>query len=112
MPKLRYLADIDTKKLFFNVKPHIDYASVVWDRCNDVLKRSLNSLHRRVVNLIFPDTTPTADQKLKKTKITSLHKQLEYKKGTESTLTVRPQSIYLTCTHFLPHAILTLRIIS
>ena len=77
------MADIDTRKLFFNahIKLHIDYASVVWDRRSDVLKRRLNSLHRRVVKLIFPDTTPTAVQKFKKTKIMSLHKQLEYKKG-------------------------------
>ena len=32
LSKLGYGADIDTKKLFFNahIKPHIDYASVVW----------------------------------------------------------------------------------
>ena len=34
--KLRYIVDIDTRKLFFNahIKPHIDYASVVWDGCS------------------------------------------------------------------------------
>ena len=41
LSKLRYIVDTDTRKLFFNVhiKPHIDYASVVWDGCSDVLKR-------------------------------------------------------------------------
>ena len=41
LSKLRYIVDIDTRKLFFNahIKPHIDYASVVWDGCSDVLKR-------------------------------------------------------------------------
>ena len=31
LSKLRYIVDIDTRKLFFNahIKPHIDYASVV-----------------------------------------------------------------------------------
>ena len=31
LSKLRYIIDIDTRKLFFNaqIKPHIDYASVV-----------------------------------------------------------------------------------
>ena len=29
----------------------------------DVLKKILNSLHRRPVKLIFPDTTLTTDQK-------------------------------------------------
>ena len=41
LSKLRYIVDTDTRKLFFNahIKPHIDYASVVWDGCSDVLKR-------------------------------------------------------------------------
>ena len=41
LPKLRYIADIDTRKLFFiaRIKPHIDYVSVVWDGCSDVLKK-------------------------------------------------------------------------
>ena len=83
LPKLRYIVDIDTKKLFFNahIKPHIDYASVVWDGCSDVLKKRLDSLHRRAVKLIPPDTTLTTDQKLKEMKIMSLQKQLEYNKG-------------------------------
>ena len=86
LSKLRYIVDIDTRKLFFNayIKPHIDYASVVWDGCSDVLKKRLNSLHRRAVKLILPDTTLTTDQKLKEMRIMrimSLQKQLEYKKG-------------------------------
>ena len=79
LSKLRCIVDIDTRKLFFSahVKPHIDYASVVWD----VLKKRLNSLHRRAVKLILPDTTLTTDQKLKEMRIMSLRKQLEYNKG-------------------------------
>ena len=55
--------DIDTRKLFFSahIKPHTDYASVVWDGCSDVLKKRLNSQHRRAVKLIFPDTTLTTE---------------------------------------------------
>ena len=77
--KLRYIVNIDSKKLFFNahIKPHIDYASVVWDGCSDVLKKRLNSLHGRAVTFIFPDTT----LKLEGMRIMSLHKQLEYNKG-------------------------------
>ena len=39
LSKLRYIVDTDTRKLFFNahIKPHIDYASVVWDECSDCL---------------------------------------------------------------------------
>ena len=48
---------------------------------SDVLKKRLNSLHRRAVKLIFPDTTLTTDQKLKEMRIMSLQKQLEYNKG-------------------------------
>ena len=75
--------DIDTRKLFFNthIKPDIDYASEVWDRCCDVLKKRLYSLSRRSVKLIFPDTTLTIDQKLKEMRIMNLQKQLEYNKG-------------------------------
>ena len=59
LSKLRYFVDIDTWKLFFNaahIKPHIDYASVVWDGCSDVLRKRLNSLHRRAVKLILQDS--------------------------------------------------------
>ena len=81
LSKLRYIVDIDKRKLFFNahIKPHIDCASVVWDGCSDALKRRLNSLHRRAVKLILRDTAP--DQKLKEMRIMSLQKQLEYNKG-------------------------------
>ena len=43
LSKLRYIVDIDTRKLFFNahIKPHVDYASVVWDGCSDVLKKEI-----------------------------------------------------------------------
>ena len=64
-----------------HIKPHIDYASVVWDGCSDVLKKGLNSLHRRAVKLILPDTSLTTDRKLKEMRIISLQKQLEYNKG-------------------------------
>ena len=65
LSKLRYIVDIDTRKLLFNahIKPHIDYASVVWDGCSDVLKKILKLLRRRAVKLIFPDGTQTTDQK-------------------------------------------------
>ena len=63
--KLRYIADIETRKLFLNtyIKPGIDY--VVYDGCSDVLKRGPNFLHRRAVKLIFPDNTLSTGEKLK-----------------------------------------------
>ena len=84
LSKLRYIVDLDVRKLSLNarIKPHIDYASVVWDGCRDVLKKKrLNFLHRRAAKLIFPDATLTIDQKLNKMRIMSLHKQLEYNMG-------------------------------
>ena len=112
LSKLRYIVDIDTRKLFFNahIKPHIDYASVVWDGCSDVFKRRLNSLHRRAVKLILPDTTLTTDQILKEMRIMSLQKQKTKKTTTKVcsctvSSAMRPQSTYLTCTYTLPHAI-------
>ena len=83
LSKLRYIVDIDTRKLLFSVhiKPHIDYASVVWDGCNDVLKKRLNSPHRRAVKLIFPDATLTTYQKLKEMRTMSPQKQFEYNMG-------------------------------
>ena len=92
LSKLKYIVDIDTRKLFFNahIKPHIDYASVVWNGCGDVLKIRLNYLHRRAVKLILPDRTVTTDQKVC---------------SCTGSLAMRPQSTYLTCTQTLPHAI-------
>ena len=52
LSKLRYIVDIDTRKLFF-----------------------------KAVKLIFPDTTLTTDHKLKEMRIMSLQKQLEFNKG-------------------------------
>ena len=64
----------------------------MWDGCSDVLKKEINSLHRRPVKLVFPDTTLTTDQKLKDTKIMSIQNQLEYNKGLfmHTVLTMRP----------------------
>ena len=110
LSKLRYIVDIDTRKLFFSahIKLHIDYGSVVWDGCSDVLKKRLNSLHRRAVKLIPPDTTLTTDQKLKGMRIMSLQKQLEYNKGLSMYRLLSneaPEYISNLYTHTLPHAI-------
>ena len=117
LSKLRYIVDIDTRKLCFSahIKPHIDYASVVWDGCSDVLKKRLNSLDRRAVKSIFPDTTLTTDQKLKEMRIMSLQKQLENNKVLFIYRVLSNEaSEYISNlhTHILPHAILTLGNIS
>ena len=110
LSKLRYIVDIDTRKRFFNahIKPQIDYASIVWDRCSDVLKKRLNSLHRRAVKLILIDTILTTDRKLKQMRIMSLQKQPEYNKGFfmyRLLSNEAPDYISNLYTHTLPHLI-------
>ena len=85
----------------------IDYASVVWVGCSDVLKKRLISLHRRAVKLILPDTTLTTDQKFKEIRIMDLQKQLEYNKGLfiYRAHSNGPQGIYLNCTHTHTHSL-------
>ena len=105
--------DIDTRKLFFNVhiKPHIDYASVMWDGCSVVLKKRLNAPHRRAAKLILLETTLTTDKKLKEMRIMSLQKQTEYNKGLfmyRLFSNEAPEYISNLYTHILPHAIPTL----
>ena len=60
------IVNIDTRKLFYNAhrKPHIDYASVVWDGCGEVHLNKLNSLHRRAGKLILPDPSLSTEQKM------------------------------------------------
>ena len=38
LSQLQYMINSDTRQLFYNahIKPHIDYASVVWDGCGEV----------------------------------------------------------------------------
>ena len=127
------MVDIDTKKLFFSArtKPHIDYISVVWDGCSDVLKKKFSAQRSCKVNL----SNLITDQKLKEMRIMSLQKQqqMKYNKGLfmyrvlnnegpeytsnlyantpshsrncQLSFTMMPQSMHLTCTQILPHAL-------
>ena len=86
LSQLQYIFNIDTRKLFNNahVKPHKDYASVVWDGCGEVNSKQLYSLHRRAGKLILPDPSLSTEQKIS---------ALAYKKGIFSTkfLIIIPQ---------------------
>ena len=82
--QLQHTIHINTSKLFYNahIKPHLDYASVVWDGCGEVhLKKQLNSLHRRAVKLILPDLFLSAEQKMSALGILNLLQQLAYNNG-------------------------------
>ena len=63
---------------FYNahIKPHVDYASVVWDGCGEVNLKQLNSLHRREGKLILPDPSPSTEQKMSALGILNLPQQL------------------------------------
>ena len=82
--QLQHIIHINTSKLFYNahIKPHLGYASVVWDGCGEVhLKKQLNSLHRRAVKLILPDLFLSAEQKMSALGILNLPQQLAYNNG-------------------------------
>ena len=63
------------------IEPHIDYASVVWDGCDEVYFKKLNSLHRRAGKLILPDPSLSTEQKMSALGILNLPQQLTYNKG-------------------------------
>jgi len=81
--QLQYIINIDTRKIFCNahMKPHIDYASVVWDGCGEVYFKKLNSLRRREGKLILPDPSLDKEQKMSTLEILNLPQQLTYNKG-------------------------------
>ena len=63
------------------IKPHIDYASVVWDDCGEVYLKKWDSLHRRAGKLILPDPSLSTEQKMSALGMLSLPQQLTYNKG-------------------------------
>ena len=83
LSQLQYIFNIDTRKLFNNahVKPHKDYASVVWDGCGEVHLKQLNSLHRRAGKLILPEPSLSTEQKISAVGTLNLPQQLAYNKG-------------------------------
>ena len=80
---LQYIINIDTKKFFCNahIKPHIDYASVVWGGCGEVHLKKQNSLYRRAGKLTLPDPSLSTEQKMSALGILNLPQQLAYNKG-------------------------------
>jgi len=81
--QLQHIINIDTGKLFYNahIKPHIDYASVVWEGCGEVYLKKLNSLHRRAGKLILPEPSLATEQEMRALGILNLPQQLAYNKG-------------------------------
>ena len=83
LSKLKYLTDMNARQMFYNahIRSHIDYASTVWDGSSDIHLKRLNSLHRRAMKLIIPDTTLTTDEKLKKLGILPLSSHFMFNKS-------------------------------
>ena len=83
LSQLQYIINIDTRKLFYNahIKPHIAYASVMWDGCGEVHFKKLNSLHRSAGKLILPGPFPSTEQRMSALGILNLPQQLAYNKG-------------------------------
>ena len=83
LSQLQHIINIDTRKPFYNapIKPHIDYASVVWDSCGEVHLKKLSSLHQRASKLIFPDPSLSTEQKMSALGILNVPQQLANNKG-------------------------------
>lgn len=83
LSKLQSVITLDARKMFYNahIKPHIDYASVIWDGCSDALFKTINSRHRRSAKLILPDPSLTTDAKLTALNIPQLKQQLLFNKS-------------------------------
>ena len=69
--------------MFYNahIKSHIDYLSTVWDGCEDVHLKRMNSLHRQAVKNIIPDQKLSADEILKTLHMLPLKEHLLYNKS-------------------------------
>lgn len=83
LSRLQYLLNVDTRKLFYNahIKPHIDYASVIWDGSSEALLKKVNSLHRRAAKLILPEPSLSTEEKMAKVGMLSLQNQFLFNKA-------------------------------
>lgn len=83
LSKLQSIISKDARKMFYNahIKPHIDYASVIWDGCSEALFKRINSRHRRAAKLILPDPSLTTEEKLADLNMFELEQQFLYNKA-------------------------------
>ena len=82
LSKLKHYVNTETRKLFFNayIKPHVDYASPVWDMCPQTHMQHVNSLYRRSAKLILPDPSLSTEEKMNTLNMLPLDKQFQYNK--------------------------------
>ena len=83
LSKLQSIITFEARKLYFNahIKPHIDYASVIWDGCSDVIFKKLNSIHRRSAKLVLQEPLLTTEEKMKSLEMLPLTDHLKYNKA-------------------------------
>jgi hypothetical protein len=83
LSKLQTVIPQEARRLFYNghIKPHFDYASVVWDGLSDHIFKRINSLHRRAVRLILPEKHLKTDEKYTALRMLPLQKQFIYNKS-------------------------------
>ena len=83
LSKLKDFVDIHGRILFYNahIKSHIDYVSTVWDGCEDIHLKRMNSLHRQAAKHILPDPRLSTDQRLLKLNMLPLKEHLLFNKS-------------------------------
>lgn len=82
LSKLKHVINLQTRKLFFYayIRPHVDFASTLWDSCSENHLKKLNSLYRRAARLILPDPSLSTDDRLKALHLLPLDKHLALNK--------------------------------
>ena len=106
LTKLKFFTDVPTRTLFFHahIKPHLDYASCIWDGCSDANMKKVNSLHRRAAKMILPDKSLTTDEKLASLQLLPLKKSQLFNKCVmlRKALISRMPSYLTDLFHFAP----------
>jgi hypothetical protein len=83
LSKLRTIISHNAKKVFYHahIKPHIDYASVLWDGASDNYVKKVDTLHRRAARLIYPGGSSSILLTLKESNILPFKEHLRYNKA-------------------------------
>ena len=84
LSKLKPILDQKTRLLCFNayIRSHIDYASTVWDGCGDIHMKKLNSLYKRALKQVLPESSFTTQDRLNTLSLLPLNRYLNYNKCT------------------------------
>lgn len=83
LSKINSFMDVSARKLFYaaHIKPHLDFASTLWDGCSAACFKRINRLHRRAVKLISDDKESSTDDRMLALNFLPLKKSLLLNKG-------------------------------